>query len=121
MLYNIIELMNPMNSLTIAQLKRAIAVKERLLALETELASILGSESRGTVAAPSGARGGISAAGRARIAAAQRARWARVKAGKSRMPAMPARPKKFTMSAAAKAAISRAAKARWAKIKSARM
>jgi len=52
----------------------------------------------------------ISAAGRARIAAAQRARWAKMK-GKSGMP------KKRTMSAAARKRIAAAQRARWAKVK----
>jgi hypothetical protein len=57
----------------------------------------------------------MSAAGRARVAAAQKARWAKIKTAKSVVK--PA--KKFTMSAGARAAISAAAKARWAKIKAA--
>jgi len=64
-------------------------------------------------------RGGMSAAGRARIAAAQRARWAKLKgkvtpAGNS----MPQKPKR-RMSAAARKAIAAAAKKRWAAAKAA--
>jgi hypothetical protein len=59
----------------------------------------------------------MSAAGRARIRAAQKARWAKVK--KASKPAEMPKKKKFTMSAAAKAAIGKAAKARWAKLKAA--
>jgi hypothetical protein len=59
----------------------------------------------------------MSAAGRANIRAAVKARWANLK--KARKTAEPPKKKKFTMSAAAKAAISKAAKARWAKIKAA--
>ena len=56
----------------------------------------------------------MSAAGRARIAAAQRARWARVKAQKS--GSAPKRSKtKRKMSSAAIARIRAAQKARWAK------
>ena len=54
----------------------------------------------------------ISAAGRAKIAAAQRARWARVRNG-----GPPAAPKKRTMSAAARKKIAAAQRARWAKLK----
>jgi len=68
----------------------------------------------------------MSAAGKARIVAAQKARWAKIKAAKPEAKAVtaikvaqPAK-KKFTMSAAAKAKISAAAKARWAKIKAAK-
>jgi hypothetical protein len=59
-----------------------------------------------------GARRTISAAGRARIAAAQRARWARVKGHK--VVSMGAR-KGRTMSPAARKRIVAAQKARWAK------
>ena len=55
---------------------------------------------------------GISAAGRARIAAAQKARWARIKGRKS-APAPGTN--KRTMSAAARRRIAVAQKARWAK------
>jgi len=56
-------------------------------------------------------RGGMSAAGRARIAAAQRARWAKVKGTKSASSTS----KRRKMSAAAIARIRAAQKARWAK------
>jgi hypothetical protein len=55
----------------------------------------------------------ISAAGRARIAAAQRARWAKQKARSGT-------PKKRTMSVAARKKIAAAQRARWAKAKNAR-
>jgi len=62
--------------------------------------------------------GRMSAAARARIAAAQRARWAKVRAGnKGNVVAMP---KKRTMSAAARKRIAAAQKARWAKVKAAK-
>jgi hypothetical protein len=66
-----------------------------------------------------GTEGGISAAGRARIAAAQRARWAKVKAkgNKGKVVAMP---KKRTMSAAARRKIAAAQRARWAKVRAAK-
>jgi hypothetical protein len=57
----------------------------------------------------------MSAAGRARIAAAQKARWAKVK-GKG---GKPVKKGKRTMSAAAKAKISASAKLRWKKAKAA--
>jgi hypothetical protein len=59
----------------------------------------------------------MSAAGKARVASAQKARWAKIKAAKPAVTAAKPAKKKFTMSAAAKAKISAAAKARWAKIK----
>jgi hypothetical protein len=61
----------------------------------------------------------MSAAGRARIAAAQRARWAKVKAkrGKQNVITMP---KKRTLSAAARKRIAAAQRARWAKVRAAK-
>jgi hypothetical protein len=57
----------------------------------------------------------MSAAGRAAIAAAQRARWAKVKGKVGNAPSSGRR----KMSAAARAKIAAAAKRRWAKAKAA--
>jgi|SRR5579859_4772085 len=59
----------------------------------------------------------LSAAGRARISAAQRARWSKVKATSRGNVAMP---KKRTLSAAARKKIAAAQRARWAKVKAAK-
>ena len=105
--------MNDLLSLTPAQLKEMAELKEEISALEKELASIFGSPA---TAAPAPKRKfKMSAAGRARIAAAQKARWAKAKKSE---PA-PAVKKKRTMSAAGRARIAAAAKARWAKAKAA--
>lgn len=73
---------NTLNCLSVQQLKRAVAIKERIARLEKKLASLLG----GPDTAPAGKtrkpRRKMSAAGRARIAAAAKARWAKVKAAK---------------------------------------
>ena len=61
-------------------------------------------------------RGEISAAGRARIAAAQRTRWAKVKA-KDEKGNVVTMPRNRTMSAAARKKIAAAQRARWAKVK----
>jgi len=58
----------------------------------------------------------ISAAGRARIAAAQRARWAKVRANSGQKVVR--MPKKRTLSVAARKKIAAAQRARWAKVKS---
>jgi hypothetical protein len=59
-----------------------------------------------------GTRRKMSAAGRARIVAAQRARWAKIKGtGKGTMQ------RKRTMSVAARKKIAAAQRARWAKVK----
>jgi len=60
----------------------------------------------------------ISAAGRARIAEAQRLRWAKVKGNGGQTKSV-AVPKKRTMSAAARKRIGAAQRARWAKVKAA--
>jgi hypothetical protein len=104
--------MSNFSALSSTQLKRAANLKDKIEALNRQLETILGA-SASAVSKP-GKRGKMSAAGRAKVAAAQKARWAKFKAGK------PAAKKKFTMSAAAKAKISAAAKARWAKIKAAK-
>jgi hypothetical protein len=96
------------------QLRHAADLKEKIDALNKELASILGAPAPLAAKAPK--KGKMSAAGRARIAAAQKARWAKIKGAK---PAVKAPVKKRTMSAAAKAKLSALAKARWAKIKAA--
>jgi hypothetical protein len=78
---------------------------------------------------PAKKKGGMSAAGRAKIAAAQKARWAKVNAGKNGKTevkvgshetgnAKPA--KKGGMSAAGRAKIAAAARARWAKDRAAK-
>jgi hypothetical protein len=66
-----------------------------------------------------GTSGRLSAAARARIAAAQRARWAKVKASKSQSRNGTAAPKR-TMSSAARKRIAAAQRARWAKVKAAK-
>ena len=57
----------------------------------------------------------MSAAGKGRIAAAARARWAAFRKAKG-VPEKPAK-RKYRMSAAGRAAIAAGAKARWAKAK----
>jgi hypothetical protein len=126
--------MSSIANLSAQQLRQAADLKEKISALENELSQLLGSSAK-AVAAPVVSKapknkGGMSAAGKAKIAVAQKARWAIINAAKS--PAKPvatpakvveaAKPakKKFVMSAAAKAKISAAAKARWAKIKAAK-
>ena len=128
--------MSLISNLTVHQLRQAADLKEEIQGLEHQLSHLLGS-SAAPVTAPQPVaesvatkapkkKGGMSAAGKARIAAAQKARWAKIKAAKPDAKAVvavkaaqPAK-KKFTMSAAAKAKISAAAKARWAKVRAAK-
>lgn len=112
--------MSSINNLSVQQLRHAANLKEQIEALEKELSQLLGSIAEPVAAKAPKKKGGMSATGRAKIAAAQKARWAKVKAAKpAAKVAQPAK-KKFTMGAAAKAKISAAAKARWAKIKAAK-
>jgi|ERR1043166_8688315 hypothetical protein len=102
------------NSLpSVEQLKRAIDLKSRIAKLEAELGKLFGGKARSAVKR----RSGMSAAGRARIAAAARLRWAKIKA-KNASPSRPAvRKAKRRMSADQKAKLRAVAKARWAKVK----
>ena len=67
--------------LTPAQLRKAASLKEKIAALEKQLAAIFNA-SAPAAAKPAKRKGKMSAAGRARIAAAQKARWAKFKAAK---------------------------------------
>ena len=97
-------------SLSVAQLKSALSIRKQIETLETEFAQILGRDIS-TTPIKNGRRK-MSASTRAKIAAAQQARWAKVKE-------TPEKPKR-RMSAAGRAAMSVAAKARWKKAKAAR-
>jgi hypothetical protein len=101
--------------LTPSQLRRAAQVKQQIAELQGELIKLSGTVLAKTVTFVKTTRKKISAAGIAKIRAAQKARWAKVKSAKQTVA--PGKKIKRTMSAAAKAKISAAAKARWAKIK----
>ena len=92
--------------------------KQRIDSQIAELRQLLGAESVEAVvtSSPATRKRGMSAAGRRRIAAAQKARWAKAKAeaGLS-APATPTAPKaKRKLSEAGRKAISEATKRRWA-------
>ena len=72
---------NLLSSLTTAQLRHAADLKERIAALNKELASLFGAPAPIAAKAPA-KKSTMSAAGRARIVAAQKARWAKIKAAK---------------------------------------
>jgi hypothetical protein len=84
--------------------------------LDAALAALNG----GSYGRKTGTRRRISPAGRARIAAAQRARWAKARGNGARKQNVVSMPKKKTMSAAARNKIAAAQRARWAKVKIAR-
>ena len=121
-----------MNSLDIStdQLRRALQIKEQIESLQGQLNSLLsggpGSSGTGIGYArrgrPPGGRRTMSPAARARIAAAQRARWAKQKGtstnGAAATSSTPRKRRK--MSAAGRARIIAATKARWARFHAAR-
>ena len=121
-------LTNAMSSiiqLSPAQLRRAANLQEKIAALQKQLAQLVGADaSPAPVVEPVKKKRGMSAAGRARIAAAQKARWAKTK-GQSAKPAKPAKPakapgKRGKFSPQAKAALSAKMKAIWAARKAAK-
>ena len=104
------------DDLTVNQLKRAVAIRERIEVLNKQLRSILGVSSNSTSASINNR--GMSASLRRKIAAAQRARWAKLR--RSKAAARTAKPpsvvaKKTTASANARR--SAKLKAYWAKKK----
>lgn len=83
-----------------------------------EISKVLGQGAPATPA-PAAKRGGrrqFSAATKAKMRAAQQARWAKINGNTTPAPAAPKK-KKRKMSAAGRAAIKAAQKARWAKVK----
>jgi hypothetical protein len=112
---------NPLSAVSLAQLNQAVALKEQIVALESQLADILGGPAEApTTTSPAilpPRRGRLpgskmSPEARARIAAAQKARWAKFHAERGE-----AKPKTKTggMSRAERGRLG--ALARWAKIR----
>lgn len=71
-------------NLSVAQLKRAVSIKEQIAKLDHELAKILGDP--GVINAPTARKKKrtMSASARARISKAQKARWAKIRATKKK-------------------------------------
>ena len=105
--------MTQLLNLTTAKLRRIIALKQQIEKLQARLEA-LASGASAPLGRPAKKKWTMSAAARLKIAAAQRARWAKVKG-----TTKPAK-KKRTMSAAARAKIAAAARARWAKYRAAK-
>jgi hypothetical protein len=103
--------MNPLD-LTVSQLKRAAAIKERLEALNKELRGILGGPAN-TRPAPKKSRT-MSAAVKKKIAASQRARLANLRRAKSAPQSARSAAKKKMVSPATRAKLSAKLKAYWA-------
>jgi hypothetical protein len=104
-----------LTDLSASQLRQAADIKENIENLEHRLNQILGGRAQTGNGAPVQKKQTMSPAVRARIAAAARARWARIKGKTSPKPAKHGR----KMSAAARAHLAAIARARWKKAKSA--
>ena len=114
------------SNLSLEQLKQAVQLKEQIAGLEAQLADILGGVSTAAPAFtfPTAATAALRTAGgrrqmspeaRARIAAAQRARWAKFR-GDTGTAAKPAKTRgPGGMSAEGRERIAAAQRARWAK------
>src|SRR5438876_10019818 len=99
--------------ISVEALQEAVSIRRQIDTLEKRLSSILGG-----LPVSSATRGGrrrMSAATRAKLAAAATARWARLKAGKKTMPAR----KKGGITPAGRKRHSQLMKARWARRKKA--
>lgn len=120
-----------LSSLSVAQLRRAIAIREKIEALEKELASIQGLSPVPVAAAPkkTAKKRTMSPEARAKIAASQKAVWAKRKGKKTtsanpapkaaakvtpKVAAKPASQPKRQFSPAGRKRLSALAKARWA-------
>lgn len=112
---------NSLFDLPIATIEKALALRKQIEALQATVNKILGGGAAPS-AAPAGKdgrKGKRSAATRAKMAAAQKARWAKNGASSTPASAEPAAKKKRTMSPEARAKIAAAQRARWAKQKAA--
>jgi hypothetical protein len=108
--------MNSILHLTPEQLRRAADLQDQLASLQKELGQILGASTPAPAAKAPRRKWKMSRAAKAKIAAAQRARWAKQK---GTTPAKAAAKPRRKMSAAARKRMAEAAKARWAKAKAA--
>ena len=117
MLFHLSMANNLLVNLSLAHLRRAVALKEQIVALESQLCDVVGVPS--PLAFVQERLGGKtrktrSPAARAKMAAAQRARWAKVKGKTAPAPAKAVRRK---MSPKVRAKLAALARARWAKVR----
>ena len=75
---------NILTRVSVSQLKRAVAIKEKIEQLEKELAGLLGTSEPSNNGRVGRKRRKMSAAARAKISAAAKARWAKVRAAKKK-------------------------------------
>ena len=110
---NVISGMNSITNLSAQELSRAAVIKDQIDTLHVELNDLIGVSNGEPVLRKTRV---MSAGARRKIAAAQKARWAKARDGKAGK--LGQKPKR-KMSAAGRARIAAAAKARWAKAKAA--
>ncbi|HUD46555.1 MAG TPA: hypothetical protein VMR33_06980 [Candidatus Baltobacteraceae bacterium] len=106
--------MTTLQNLSVAQLRRVVAIKKQIERLQARLDSAANGHSRNLSAAPK--RRVMSAEGKARIAAGQRLRWAKARA-RTATPAPTKKTGRRKVSPATRARLAAVAKARWAKVK----
>src|SRR5438552_16574025 len=94
--------------ISVEELQEAISIRRQIDTLEKRLSSILRGQ-RSASSPPRTGRRHMSAATRAKLAAAATARWARLKAGTKTTP-----PKKGGITPAGRKRLSQLMKARWA-------
>lgn len=114
-------IMNSFAGLPIEKLKKAVGIREQIDQLTAELNSLLGTnevplQSRLYVSSPR--KRELSASGRARIAAAQRLRWAKYNAGRPKPIKDPS--KKPRLSSEGRTKVSEAVKGRWERFRAAK-
>src|SRR2546428_10719189 len=93
--------------------KEALSIRRQMDTLEKRLASLLGTAFSSSSTVSKGRRR-MSAATRAKIAAAARARWARVKGGRMGTTTTASRQTKSGLTPAGRKRLSQLMKARWA-------
>jgi len=98
--------------LTPEQLKRAASIKERIDGLNRQLRSILGAPATSRAAPPRNRT--MSTSVKKKIAATQRARWAKVRSSKPATVSASPAAKKTQFSSATRAKLSAKLKAYWA-------
>ena len=75
---------SPLADISLQQLKQAVAIWEKIETLEKELSRIIGGQTSTAKAGASPRKRKMSAAARAKISAAAKARWARFRAKKGK-------------------------------------
>jgi hypothetical protein len=93
-------------------LERALSIRRQIDTLENRLAALLGRTTSSHITTGKGHGRHMSPAARAKIAAAARARWAKIKAGQD--GASKPRAKRGGITAAGRRRLSQLMKARWA-------